>query len=74
MPSYSESLKTVNLRTEPENFLKFARFCPVCLAGKKRTYIERFKGALSCLRQLLATENRLKMMRNAFYFTSKDTL
>ena len=74
MPSYSESLKTVNLRTEPENFLKFARFCSVCLAGKKRTYIERFKGALSCLRQLLATENRLKMMRNAFYFTSKDTL
>ena len=29
------------------------------------------KGALSGLRQFLATENTLKMMKNAFYFTSK---
>ena len=29
------------------------------------------KGALSGLRQFLATENALKMMKNAFYFTSK---
>ena len=29
------------------------------------------KGALSGLRQFLATESPLKMMRNAFYFTSK---
>ena len=29
------------------------------------------KGALSGLRQLLATESPLKMMKNAFYFTSK---
>ena len=30
-----------------------------------------FKGALSGLRQFLATESTLKMMKNAFYFTSK---
>ena len=29
------------------------------------------KGALSDLRQFLATESPLKMMNNAFYFTSK---
>ena len=29
------------------------------------------KGALSGLRQFLAIENPLKMMKNAFYFTSK---
>ena len=29
------------------------------------------KGTLSGLRQFLATENPLKMMKNAFYFTSK---
>ena len=30
-----------------------------------------FKGALSVLRQFLGTEGTLKMMKNAFYFTSK---
>ena len=30
-----------------------------------------FKGALADLRLFLATENPLKMMKNAFYFTSK---
>ena len=30
-----------------------------------------FKGVLSGLRQFLATETLLKMMKNAFYFTSK---
>ena len=30
------------------------------------------KGALSGLRQFLATENSLKMMKNVFYFTSKS--
>ena len=29
------------------------------------------KGAISVLRQLLATESPLKMMKNTFYFTSK---
>ena len=32
---------------------------------------EIFKGALSGLRQLLATESSLKMIKNAFYFTLK---
>ena len=30
-----------------------------------------FKGALSGLRQFMATELSLKMMKNAFYFTLK---
>ena len=30
-----------------------------------------FKGALSGLRQFLATENPLKTVKNAFHFTSK---
>ena len=30
-----------------------------------------FKGALSGLRQFLATGSRLKVMKNAFYFTLK---
>ena len=31
---------------------------------------KKLKGALSGLRQFLATESALKMMENAFYFTS----
>ena len=34
----------------------------------------KVKGALSGLRQILATESPLKMMRNAFYFSSKALL
>ena len=34
-------------------------------------YDTELKGALSGLRQFLTTENPLKMMKNAFYFTSK---
>ena len=33
-----------------------------------------FKGVLSSLRQFLATENSLKMTKNAFYFTLKALL
>ena len=33
--------------------------------------VKEFKGTLSGLRQFLATESPLKMMKNAFYFTSK---
>ena len=33
-----------------------------------------FKGALSGLKQFLATESPIKMMKNAFYFTSKALL
>ena len=32
---------------------------------------QKLKGALSGLRQFLSTESPLKMMKNAFYFTSK---
>ena len=32
--------------------------------------LKKLKGALSGLRQFLATESLLKMMKNAFYFTS----
>ena len=35
------------------------------------TYFKQIKGSLSGLRQFLATESPLKMMKNAFYFTSK---
>ena len=35
----------------------------------KRSYI--LKGALSGMKQFLAIENPFKMMKNAFYFTSK---
>ena len=34
-----------------------------------RTAASVFKGALSDLRQFLATESPLKVMKNAFYFT-----
>ena len=34
-------------------------------------YRINLKGALSGLRQLLATEGPLEMVKNAFYFTSK---
>ena len=36
-----------------------------------RTRQNLFKGALSGLRQFLATESPLKIMKNHFYFTSK---
>ena len=39
------------------------------LTGK--TLLLKIKSALSGLRQFLATESPLKMMKNAFYFTSK---
>ena len=42
----------------------------MCIAIVLRTK-RAFKGALSGLRQFLATESPLKMMKNAFYFTSK---
>ena len=33
--------------------------------------LSKLKGVLSGLRQILAIESPLKMMKNAFYFTSK---
>ena len=32
----------------------------------------RLKGALSCLRRFVVTESPLKIVENAFYFTSKS--
>ena len=40
-------------------------------AGYLVTSYLKFTGAFSGLRQFLATESLLKMMKNAFYFTSK---
>ena len=37
----------------------------------KNNEVNDFKGALSDLRQFLATESPLKMTKNAFYFTLK---
>ena len=37
----------------------------------RKNTIQFIKGALSGLRQFLATESPLKMMKNVFYFTSK---
>ena len=37
----------------------------------KNNEVNDFKDALSDLRQFLATESPLKMMKNAFYFTLK---
>ena len=42
----------------------------MCIAIVLRTK-RAFKGALSGLRQFLATESPLKMMKNAFYITLK---
>ena len=50
-----------------------------CIFIKKENPVQVFsiefsgnlKGALSGLRQFLAIENPIKMMENAFYFTSK---
>ena len=48
-----------------------------CIDWQEKTLIIRkkphplLKGTLSGLRQFLATESPLKLMKNAFYFTSK---
>ena len=39
--------------------------------SKMETFVAIVKGALSGLRQFLAAGSPLKMMKNAFYFTSK---
>ena len=46
---------------------------PSCEVKNQLTFyqVRWFKGALSGLRKFLATESPLKMMKNAFYFTSK---
>ena len=55
----------------PTNCLSvFGHFVNLALKGLK----ESIEGALSGLRQFLATENPLKLMRNACYFISKSLL
>ena len=46
---------------------------PSCEVKNQLTFyqVRWFKDALSGLRKFLATESPLKMMKNAFYFTSK---
>ena len=61
------------------NSLKFSTVCFYCLSKSRTTrkilklprWSFVFKGALSGLRRFLATESSSKMMKNAFYFTSK---
>ena len=50
--------------SDPNEFQKLS-------VPENKEYKFDFKGALSGLRQFLATESPLKMMKNAFYFTSK---
>ena len=47
---------------------KFCNYGIIVSATRRRGDI---KGAVSCLRQFLAIEITLKIMKNAFYFTSK---
>ena len=46
-------------------------YAPFFRLGKLFLENDPFKGALSGLRQFLAAEGPLKMMKNVFYFTSK---
>ena len=50
-------------------FLKTQNYLPLLL--NTPFHLAKIKGALSGLKQVLATESPLKIMKNAFYFTSK---
>ena len=56
--------------------LKIFKFCPGIFGhlGKRPDKKTKVKGALSSLKQFLATERPLKMMKNAFYFTLQSLL
>ena len=56
--------------------LKIFKFCPSIFGhlGKSPDKKTKVKVALSSLKQFLATERPLKMMKNAFYFTLKALL
>ena len=43
----------------------------VSVIRRRKLFLRNIKGALSGLRQFLATESLLKMMKNAFNFASK---
>ena len=53
----------------PSRFI--ARKWLLSKAKKKKAFLCNIKGAFSGLRPFLATGSPLKMMKNAFYFTSK---
>ena len=69
------SLKTITKRNFTENDIEYFKYIfnsiDSNLWAPTPTSNDFFKGALSGLRQFLATENPLKMMKNAFYFTLK---
>ena len=72
--NYRRSIRNANII----EFVTKIKSCFIC-KGASCTYNKNnkiirhsvFKGALSGLRQFLAIESPLKMMKNAFYFTSK---
>ena len=62
-------LSNVNIAKKEKEFKKKKKFfVPFAFLSSLPSSI---KGPLSGLRQFLATESPLKMMKNAFYFTSK---
>ena len=55
-------------------FCQSPKRCKGCYLTELSTFKINFKDAASSLRQFLSTENPLKMMKNAFYFTLKTLL
>ena len=72
-------LQIVSLQISAKSFIdcyEWSHRCPSTSKREASNYLYNlkvvlFKGALSALRQFLAIESPLKMMKNAFYFTSK---
>ena len=60
-----------NKKFPQQFFFKFYRFLPLTGLYFDPCVKRLFKGALSGLRQFLTTESLLKMIENAFYFTTK---
>ena len=58
-----------HLRTKVHTFTEV--FSNIYLNKYKKKSSFELQGALSSLRQFLAAESPLKVMKNAFYFTSK---
>ena len=57
--------------TVPEESFELRRGSSNGRSSYRESIFDNFKGALSGLRPFLAAESPLKMMKNAFYFTSK---
>ena len=53
------------------SFYAFIEYSTICINLYLKISLGLIKGALSGLRRFLATESTLKMMKNAFCFTSK---